>query len=134
PRLAFLFIGAQDDFYDTPKDMAMSLFGVLIAVMAIMVSNKIFRRNTSEKKFKGVNCCHLNRMFNSPGMTEKFKMKKGKIFYYTAFFVFRNRLLLVHSEPFGQGMSTRGFKQALSKPNVILLDVRTPEEYTAEHT
>ena len=24
PRLSFLFIGAQDDFYDTPKDMAMT--------------------------------------------------------------------------------------------------------------
>ena len=41
PRLSFLFIGAGDDFYDAPKDMAMSLIGVIIAVVAVMISNKI---------------------------------------------------------------------------------------------
>ena len=50
PRTAYLFIGAQDDFYDTPKDMAMALMGVVIAVMMISISNKFFRINASARK------------------------------------------------------------------------------------
>lgn len=42
PRIAFLFIGAQDDFYDTPKDMAMALFGVILAVMVIKIRSSFF--------------------------------------------------------------------------------------------
>ena len=42
PHIAFLFIGAQDDFYDTPKDMAMALFGVILAAAVLLIKNKIF--------------------------------------------------------------------------------------------
>jgi len=46
-RLSYLFIGAQDDFYDPPKDMAMALFGVIIALAAIIISNKFFSKKAS---------------------------------------------------------------------------------------
>jgi uncharacterized membrane protein YjdF len=42
PRLSFLFIGAQDDFYDTPKDMAMGLIGVILACIGVFISNRFF--------------------------------------------------------------------------------------------
>ncbi|MFZ7143897.1 MAG: DUF2238 domain-containing protein [Bacteroidota bacterium] len=43
PRLAFLFIGAQDDFYDTPKDMAMTFMGVFLVITIMLISKKIFQ-------------------------------------------------------------------------------------------
>ena len=43
PRTAFLFIGAQDDFYDTPKDLAMALIGVIIAAMVVAVFDTLVR-------------------------------------------------------------------------------------------
>ena len=43
PRLALLFIGAQDDFYDTPKDMAMTFMGVFLIITIILISKKIFQ-------------------------------------------------------------------------------------------
>lgn len=53
PRLSFLFIGAQDDFYDTPKDLAMSLIGVIIAGSLVYLSNTFFCRkiNITNKYF-----------------------------------------------------------------------------------
>ncbi|MBP6427772.1 MAG: DUF2238 domain-containing protein [Bacteroidia bacterium] len=42
PRLSFLFIGAQDDFYDTPKDMAMTFIGVFLVITIMLISKKIF--------------------------------------------------------------------------------------------
>ncbi len=38
PRLSFLFIGAQDDFYDTPKDMFMTFVGVILAMVSVGVT------------------------------------------------------------------------------------------------
>jgi putative membrane protein len=50
PRLSFLFIGAQDDFYDTPKDMAMSLAGIIIAVVVIAAENKFSRGKLKKRR------------------------------------------------------------------------------------
>ncbi len=41
-QLSYLFVGAQDDFYDPPKDMAMALLGVIVALIVIIISNKFF--------------------------------------------------------------------------------------------
>ncbi|MBK6990227.1 MAG: hypothetical protein IPH33_19380 [Bacteroidetes bacterium] len=51
----FLFIGAQDDFYDTPKDMFMTFVGVILA----MVSVGVTRFASELKKFR------LSKVFNS---------------------------------------------------------------------
>jgi putative membrane protein len=50
PRTAFLFIGAQDDFYDTPKDLAMAFFGVIIAAIVVFVIDRIFRIKIRKKR------------------------------------------------------------------------------------
>jgi uncharacterized membrane protein YjdF len=44
PRLSFLFIGAQDDFYDTPKDMANTLAGILLASGIVFIMNSVHRK------------------------------------------------------------------------------------------
>jgi putative membrane protein len=46
-RLSYLFIGAQDDFYDPDKDMAVALFGVIIALAVVIISNNFFPRKAS---------------------------------------------------------------------------------------
>ncbi len=50
PQLSFLFIGAQDDFYDTPKDMAMALFGIIIAAAGVIIADKVLRKKALPAK------------------------------------------------------------------------------------
>ncbi len=41
PNLAFLFVAAQQDIYDAAKDMAMTLWGVVVALFIIFIVIRI---------------------------------------------------------------------------------------------
>lgn len=52
PRLSFLFIGAQDDFYDTPKDMTMTFIGLFFIISFMLISNKLVKHRSIHSKIK----------------------------------------------------------------------------------